>query len=112
MELRMLYMNVDVEMDSVRNTRTSPRCGVVVLRVARRCTRFPPKPGATLSPLARVPGTVEEIRTGHYGGKRCQTLEKIIFLFVTCCFVPGTLGGQANAPSAKIEGTVFVRDSA
>jgi hypothetical protein len=53
------------------------------------------------------------IRTGHHNGKRCQTLEKIIvFLFVTCCFVPGTLGSQANAPSAKIEGTVFVRDSA
>jgi outer membrane receptor for ferrienterochelin and colicin len=63
--------------------------------------------------LARVPGTVEEIRTGHYDGKRCQTLEKIIFfLFVTCCFVPGTLGRQAKTPSAKIEGTVFVRDSA
>jgi hypothetical protein len=85
----------------------------VVLRVARRCTKFPPKPGATLSRLARVPGTVEEIRTGHYDGKRCQTFEKIVFsLFVTCCFVPGTLGSQANTPSAKIEGTVFVRDSA
>ena len=38
---------------------------------------------------------------------------KIIFcLFVTCCFVPGTLGSQANTPSAKVAGTVFVRDSA
>jgi hypothetical protein len=36
----------------------------------------------------------------------------IFFLCVTCCFVPGTLGSQANTPSAKIEGTVFVRDSA
>jgi hypothetical protein len=97
----------------VRNTRPSPRCGVVVLRVARRCTKFPPKPGATLSRLARIPGTVEEIRTGPYDGKRCQTFEKIIFfLFVTCCFVPGTLGSQANTPTAKIEGTIFVRDSA
>jgi hypothetical protein len=53
------------------------------------------------------------IRTGHYDGKRYQTLEKIIFfLFVICCFVPGTLGSQANTPSAKIEGTVFVRDTA
>jgi len=67
---------------------------------------------ATLSRLARVPGTVEEIRTSHYDGKRCQAFEKIIFfLFVACCFVPGTLGSQANTPSAKIEGTVFVRDS-
>jgi hypothetical protein len=39
-------------------------------------------------------------------------LEKVIFfVFVTCCFVPGTLGSQANTPRAKIEGTVFVRDS-
>jgi hypothetical protein len=66
-----------------------------------------------LSPLALVPGTVEEIRIGHYDRKRCQTFEKMIFLlFVTGCFVPGTLGSQANTPSAKIEGTVFVRDSA
>jgi outer membrane receptor for ferrienterochelin and colicin len=66
-----------------------------------------------LSRLARVPGTVGEIRIGHYDGKRCQRFEKIIFfLFVTCCFVPGTLGSQTNTPSAKIEGTVFVRDSA
>jgi outer membrane receptor for ferrienterochelin and colicin len=36
----------------------------------------------------------------------------IFFLFVACCFVPGTLRSQANTPSAKIEGTVFVRDSA
>jgi carboxypeptidase family protein len=36
----------------------------------------------------------------------------ISFLFVTCCVVPGTLGSQANTPSAKVEGTVFVRDSA
>ena len=36
----------------------------------------------------------------------------IFFLFVTCCFVPGTLGSQANTPSAKVAGTVFVRDSA
>jgi Carboxypeptidase regulatory-like domain len=97
----------------VRNTRTSPECAALVLRVARRCTKFPPKPGATLSRLARVPGTVEEVRTGHYDGKRCQRFETtIFFLFVTCCFVPGTLGSQANTPSAKIEGTVFVRDSA
>jgi hypothetical protein len=80
---------------------------------ASRADARPPKPGATLSGLARVPGTVEEIRTGHYDGKRCQTFENIIFfLFLTCCFVPGTLGSQANTPSAKIEGTVFVRDSA
>jgi outer membrane receptor for ferrienterochelin and colicin len=66
-----------------------------------------------LSRLAPVLGTVEEIRIGRYHGKRCQTFEKIIFfLFVTCCFVPGTSGSQANTPSAKIEGTVFVRDSA
>jgi hypothetical protein len=50
--------------------RTSPRCGAVVLRVARRCEKFTSKQGATLSPLARVPGTVEEI---HYDGKQCQT---------------------------------------
>jgi hypothetical protein len=38
---------------------------------------------------------------------------KIIFhLFVTCCFVPGTLASQANTPRAKIVGTVFLRDSA
>ena len=74
---------------------------------------FSPETEATLARLAQVHCRAEELRVGHCDGKRPYTFGRIIFfLFVTCCLVPGALGKQANTASAKIEGTVFVRDSA
>jgi len=74
------------------------------------------KPETTLTLLAQLPRKAE-IRTRRQNGIRRHASRKTILLlfyllFVICSFAYAARWNQANTATAKVEGTVFVRDSA
>lgn len=62
---------------------------------------------------AQIPRQAEEVRIRHRNGTARYTTGRIVFqLFVVYSLALAALGNQADAANAKIEGSVFVRDSA
>jgi hypothetical protein len=103
----------------VRYLRASARCGAPVLfaRFARSHMQSQTKPGSTLTRRAQIPWKPEEIRIRHQSGKGRSTTGRIVFLlpfqlFAICWFAIGSWGKQLNTTTAKVEGTVFIQDSA
>lgn len=85
--------------------------------VARCALQSEMELGETLTLRAQIPQKAEEIRIRHRNGRGRSTNGRIIFLllyplFVICLFASAARGNQANTASAKVEGSVFVRDSA
>src|SRR6266852_2209185 len=75
------------------------------------------KPGSTLTRRAQMPRKPEEIRIRHRNGTGRSTTGRIVFLllfllFAICLFAIGSWGKQLNTTTAKVEGTVFIQDSA
>src|SRR5229473_4214009 len=75
------------------------------------------KPGSTLTRRAQMPRKPEEIRIRHRNGTGRSTTGRIVFLllfllFAICLFAIGSWGKQLNTTIAKVEGTVFIQDSA
>jgi hypothetical protein len=112
-------MEVHAGMDRVRYLQRSARCGAPVLciPVARCHMQFQTKSGKTLTRLAQLPRKAEEIRIRHRNGRGRSTNGRIIFLllyllFAICLFASAARGNQASTADAKVEGSVFVRDSA
>lgn len=73
--------------------------------------------GETLTLRAQILQKAEEIRIRHRIGRGRSATGRIVFLlfyllFVICLFTCAARGNQANTASAKVEGSVFVRDSA
>jgi hypothetical protein len=59
-----------------------------------------------------TPGKAARIRDPHQYGKGSCAAGKLIFtLILICCLASAVRGNQPNNASAKLEGTVFVRDS-
>jgi len=64
-----------------------------------------------------MPRKPEEIRIRHRNGTGRSTTGRIVFLllfllFAICLFAIGSWGKQLNTTTAKVEGTVFIQDSA
>lgn len=60
-----------------------------------------------------MPRQAAEIRIRHRNGTARSTTGRIVFhLFVVCSLAFAAPGNQADAANAKVEGSVFVRDSA
>jgi outer membrane receptor for ferrienterochelin and colicin len=73
--------------------------------------------GETLTLRAQIPQKAEEIRIRNRNGIGRSVTGRIVFLlfyllFVICLFTAAARGNQANTASAKVDGSVFVRDSA
>ena len=85
--------------------------------VARCAMQSEMELGETLTLRAQIPQKAEEIRIRHRNGRGRSATGRIVFLlfyllFVICLFTSAARGNQANTASAKVEGSVFVRDSA
>jgi len=66
---------------------------------------------------AQIPRKPEEIRIRHRNGRVRSTTGRIVFLllfllFAICLFAIASWGKQLNTTTAKVEGTVFIQDSA
>src|SRR5208282_672577 len=75
------------------------------------------KSEATLTHLAHSTRKAEEIRIRHRNGSGRSTTRRFIFLplyllFAICSLAYAARANQANTAAAKVEGSVFVRDSA
>jgi hypothetical protein len=75
------------------------------------------KPGSTLTRRAQIPRKPEEIRIRHQSGKGRSTTGRFVFLllfllFAICLIATRSWGKQLNTTTAKVEGTVFIQDSA
>ena len=63
--------------------------------------------------LTQASGKPRELRPWHPGARlRCVAGIVIFPLFAICFFLPAARARQGDTASAKVEGTVFVRDSA
>ena len=94
-------------------------CDALVLRVSdtRSRTQSRTKLGESLTRRAQIPRKPEEIRIRHRNGTGRSTTGRIVFLplfllFAICLFAIGSWGKQLNTTIAKVEGTVFIQDSA
>jgi hypothetical protein len=99
----------------VRYLRTDVRCSALVLRaqIVRSHIQSPRKPEATLKHRVQGSGKAAEVGMGRQHRRKHWTAEKIGFsLLVICIFASAAQGQQALTASAKVAGTVFVRDSA
>jgi outer membrane receptor for ferrienterochelin and colicin len=103
-------MESQAGMDRVRNQKT---CGSVV--------RYPKQSqlelGETLTRESQIPGEAEEIHTPRSKGRRHSATGRaqillLLLLFVVCLFASAAQGKQPDNAPAKVEGTVFVQDSA
>lgn len=83
------------------------------ISVAPSHTQLRTERGETLTRRAQIPRQAEEVRIRHRNGTARYTTGRIVFqLFVVYSLALAALGNQADAANAKIEGSVFVRDSA
>jgi len=112
-------MELDAGMDRVRYLQASASCDAPVLRVSdTRCrTQSRTTLGESLKRRAQIPRKPEEIRIRHRNGRGHSTTGRIVFLllflpFAICLFAIASWGKQLNTTTAKVEGTVFIRDSA
>jgi len=79
--------------------------------------QFQTKSGKNLTRLAQLPRKAEGIRIRHRNGRRLSANRRIVFLLLylllaICLFASAARGNQADTVGAKVEGSVFVRDSA
>jgi outer membrane receptor for ferrienterochelin and colicin len=112
-------MELDARMDRVRYLQASASCDAPVLRVSdtRSRTQSRTKLGESLTRRAQIPRKAEEIRIRHRNGRGHSTTGRIVFLllflpFAICLFAIASWGKQLNTTTAKVEGTVFIQDSA
>src|SRR6266566_731220 len=103
----------------VRKLRTSGRWCSPVLRVSvARCPlQFQLGRGETLILRAQIERKAEEIPIRHRKGKGPSTTGRVVFLLffpflAICLFALASWGKQPNTGGARVEGTVFVQDSA
>jgi hypothetical protein len=104
-----------MEMFSLANIRLSAAPIAVVLRleVARGQTQSQSPLKFTSTRLEQAARTTRATRFRPQQSRKHGTAGRIIFSFlVICLFASAMRGAQANVATAKVEGTVFVRDSA
>src|SRR5258705_2510251 len=106
-------------MDRVRYLQASASCDALVLRVSdtRSRTQSRTKLGESLTRRAQIPQTPEEIRIRQRNGRGRSTTGRTVFLllfllFAICLSAIASWGKQVNTTTAKVEGTVFIQDSA
>ena len=85
--------------------------------IARSAMQSQTKPGATLTLRAQIAGRTEEIPIRHRNGRGRSTKRTLVFLLpflllAICLFAPAARGNEPNSAGAKVEGLVFVQDSA
>jgi hypothetical protein len=85
--------------------------------VTRRPMQSQLELGKTLTRETQIPAEAEEIRIPHRNGRRHSVTGRALILLpfllsAICLFALATWGKQPDTASAKVEGTVFVRDSA
>jgi hypothetical protein len=112
-------MEARAGVDRVQNQQTSAARSARVLRgsVARRPVQSQLELGATLTRETQIPPEAEEIRIPHRKARRHSATGRAVILllfllFAICQFAQASWAKQPNADSARVEGTVFVRDSA
>ena len=104
----------------MQNQQTHAAENARVLRgsvACRRPVQLQLELGETLTRETQIPREAEAIRIPQRRGGRHSATGRAVtllffLLFAICLFALASWGKQPNAPSAKVEGTVFVQDSA
>ncbi len=112
-------MELGAGMNRVRYLQTSASCDALVLRVPDTCSRTQSrtKLRESLTRRAQILREPEEVRIRHRNGRGRSATGRIVFLllfllFAICLFAIASWGKQLNTTTAKVEGTVFIQDSA